>query len=75
MRERNITALALVALETIADDDVFRRVEGLTVYPFEMPRGCVAGYFPELNALLPLDHHDEISATPAAKSIPVRVVA
>ncbi|MDE2319157.1 MAG: FdhF/YdeP family oxidoreductase [Rhodospirillales bacterium] len=75
MHERNIAAQALVALETIANDDVFRRVEGLTVYPFEMPRGCVAGYFPELNALLPLDHKDEISATPAAKSIPVRVVA
>ncbi|MBU6419491.1 MAG: hypothetical protein KGQ79_07155 [Proteobacteria bacterium] len=51
-----------------------RRVEGLTVYPFAMPHGCVAGYFPELNPLLPLDYQDEISATPAAKSIPVRVV-
>ena len=29
----------------------------------------------ELNPLLPLDHYDEISGTPAAKSIPIRVGA
>jgi formate dehydrogenase major subunit len=40
-----------------------------------MPRGSVAGYFPELNPLLPLAHHDRTSGTPAAKSIPVRVAA
>ncbi|SPL62680.1 Putative formate dehydrogenase oxidoreductase protein [Ochrobactrum soli] len=39
-----------------------------------MPRGAVAGYYPELNPLLPLYYYDRISGTPAAKSIPVRVV-
>jgi formate dehydrogenase major subunit len=39
-----------------------------------MPRGSVAGYYPELNPLLPLAHYDKISGTPAAKSIPVRVL-
>jgi formate dehydrogenase major subunit len=34
----------------------------------------VAGYYPELNPLLPLNHHDRITGTPAAKSIPVRVM-
>ncbi len=75
MREKNIAPRAIVALETIADDGVFRRVEGLTVYPYQMPRGSLAGYYPELNPLLPLGHHDEISGTPAAKSIPVRIMA
>ncbi len=75
MRERNIPARALVALETIADDGISRRVDGLTVYPYQMPRGSLAGYYPELNTLLPIGHHDEISGTPAAKSIPVRIVA
>jgi formate dehydrogenase major subunit len=64
-----------VALETISDDDIRRRVDGLTVLDYPMPRGAVAGYYPELNTLLPLDHYDKISGTPAAKSIPVRVVA
>jgi len=50
-------------------------VGGLTVIDYPMPRGSVAGYYPELNPLLPLEYHDKISGTPAAKSIPVRVVA
>ncbi|GAN78925.1 FdhF/YdeP family oxidoreductase [Acidocella aminolytica] len=74
MRACNIASRALVALETIANDGMARRVEGLTVYPYQMPRGSLAGYYPELNRLLPLGHHDEISGTPAAKSIPVRIV-
>jgi formate dehydrogenase major subunit len=64
-----------VALETISGDGVQRRVDGLTVLDYPMPRGSVAGYYPELNPLLPLEYHDKISGTPAAKSIPVRVVA
>ncbi|MGN6111560.1 MAG: FdhF/YdeP family oxidoreductase [Luteimonas sp.] len=66
---------ARIALETIADDGVQRRVDGLAIIDYPMPRGSVAGYFPELNPLLPLAHHDRTSGTPAAKSIPVRVVA
>ncbi|MTV12239.1 MULTISPECIES: FdhF/YdeP family oxidoreductase [Bradyrhizobium] len=64
-----------IALETISDDGVQRRVSGLKVLDYPMPRGSVAGYYPELNPLLPLDYYDKISGTPAAKSIPVRVVA
>ncbi|MBS0278251.1 MAG: FdhF/YdeP family oxidoreductase [Proteobacteria bacterium] len=64
-----------IALETISSDGINRRVDGLTVLDYPMPRGAVAGYYPELNPLLPLDYHDKISGTPAAKSIPVRVVA
>ena len=64
-----------ISLETISDDGVKRRVDGLTVLDYPMSRGAVAGYFPELNPLLPLQHFDKISGTPAAKSIPVRVVA
>ncbi|WP_026440079.1 FdhF/YdeP family oxidoreductase [Acidocella facilis] len=74
MRDYGIAPQAIVGLETIADDGVERRVMGLTVYPYQMPRGSLAGYYPELNPLLPIGHHDEISGTPAAKSIPVRIV-
>ncbi|WHU02909.1 FdhF/YdeP family oxidoreductase [Sphingomonas sp. NIBR02145] len=71
---RGLEAGAKIALETISSDGLARRVEGLTVLDYAMPRGAVAGYYPELNPLLPLDHYDRISGTPAAKSIPVRVV-
>ncbi len=72
---RGLEKEALVSLETISGDGVQRRIEGLTVLDYPMPRGALAGYYPELNPLLPLDYYDRISGTPAAKSIPVRVRA
>ena len=73
--DRGLEAGARVALETIADDGTARRVEGLTLIDYPMSRGSVAGYYPELNPLLPLAFHDRVSGCPAAKAIPVRVVA
>jgi formate dehydrogenase major subunit len=72
---RGLDKEALVSLETISGDGVQRRIEGLTVLDYPMPRGALAGYYPELNPLLPLDYYDRISGTPAAKSIPVRLRA
>jgi len=45
----------------------------LRVVAYDIPEGCIAGYYPECNPLLPLWHHEEKAKTPAAKSIPVRV--
>ena len=72
---RGLEKEAQVSLETISRDGVSRRIDGLTVLDYPMPRGALAGYYPELNPLLPLDYYDRISGTPAAKSIPVRVRA
>lgn len=72
---RGLEKEALVSLETISGDGVNRRIEGLTVLDYPMPRGALAGYYPELNPLLPLDYYDRVSGTPAAKSIPVRMQA
>jgi formate dehydrogenase major subunit len=63
-----------VSLQTVADDGVERRVDGLKVVAFDLPVGCAAGYYPECNPLLPLWHHAKESHVPAAKSIPVRIV-
>ncbi|MCR6670181.1 FdhF/YdeP family oxidoreductase [Devosia ginsengisoli] len=73
-KARGLESGQKIALETIATDGVERRIAGLTVLDYPMPRGAVAGYYPELNPLLPLDYYDRISGTPAAKSVPVRVV-
>jgi anaerobic selenocysteine-containing dehydrogenase len=64
-----------VTLTTAVDDGVERQVSGLQIVEYDIPEGCIAGYFPECNPLLPLWHHAEKSKTPAAKSIPVKVVA
>jgi len=62
-----------VALVSDAEDQVERVVGGLKVTAFDLPDGCVAGYYPELNPLIALGHHDHASKTPAAKSVPVRI--
>ena len=56
-------------------DDVERKLGGLKLVAYDLPRGTIAGYYPECNVLVPITHHDEISKTPASKSIPVRVEA
>lgn len=73
-KARGLESGQKITLETIASDGVERRISGLTVLDYPMPRGAVAGYYPELNPLLPLDYYDRTSGTPAAKSVPVRVV-
>ncbi|WP_322102664.1 FdhF/YdeP family oxidoreductase [Paraburkholderia sp. J41] len=74
MCARDIDEGDQVTLRTIADDGVLREVSGLAAKPYDIPRGCAAGYYPELNPLLPLWHYAKESKVPAAKSIPVRVV-
>jgi len=64
---------ASVTATTVVADGHPRSVAGLRVTPFDIPRGCVAGYFPECNPLVPLAHHAEGSKVPASKSIPVRL--
>ncbi len=62
-----------VDLETHADDGFARVVKGLRVVEYGIPVGNCGGYYPELNPLIPLWHHDEQAKTPAAKAIPIRV--
>jgi len=62
-----------VSLVGDGEDGHARRVDGLEIVPFELPDGTIAGYFPELNPLVPLQHHDRKSKTPAGKAVPVRI--
>jgi anaerobic selenocysteine-containing dehydrogenase len=45
----------------------FRLVE------YDIPPGCLAAYFPETNALVPIDSFAEHARTPTSKDIPVRL--
>ena len=65
----------MVSLVSDAEDGVAREVGPLKVTPFKLPDGCVGAYYPEMNPLIPLSHHDKHSKTPAAKSVPVRIRA
>jgi molybdopterin-dependent oxidoreductase alpha subunit len=64
---------AIVTASTAVDDGHTREVRGLRITGFDIPAGCVAGYYPECNPLIPLAHHAEQSKVHAAKSIPVRL--
>ncbi len=51
--------------------DVQRRAKNFRIVTYEIPRGCVAAYFPETNVLVPIDKIAEGSKTPAFKSVVV----
>lgn len=73
MAREGLTEGTQVSLIGDAGDDVHREVPGLTVTPFDLPDGCVGGYYPEMNVLVPLWYHDQASKTPASKGVPVRI--
>ncbi len=50
---------------------VVRQARGFAVIPYDLPRGCVAGYFPELNVLVPLESRARESHTPTSKAVVV----
>ena len=56
-------------------DGVARRAEDFRLVPFDMPRGSLAGYYPELNVLVPLSTYGEKSDTPTSKSVLVTLQA
>jgi len=74
MRQLNINDGEIVGLQTVYDDGIAREKPGLRVVTYDIPKGCIGAYYPECNVLIPVSHNAEGSHTPAAKSVPVRVV-
>lgn len=64
-----------VSLVCAVKDGHYRRIDGLTVTPYDLPARCVAGYYPELNPLVPLGYHEKNSQTPAYKGTPVEIAS
>jgi molybdopterin-dependent oxidoreductase alpha subunit len=64
----------VVDLVGIAEDGVERRAERFRVVAYPSARGCAAAYFPEANALVPLDSQAQESGTPTSKSVLIRLV-
>lgn len=53
------------------DDGIERLAESFRLVPYDLPRGPVAGYYPELNVLVPISSAGDESNTPTSKSVPV----
>ena len=54
--------------------DKRREVSGLKIVAYNIPKGCIATYFPECNALIPLELKARKSNTPSSKSVKVRLL-
>ncbi len=63
-----------IGLSTQADDGIAREKQGLRVFAYDIPQGCLGAYYPECNVLIPLSHYAEESKVPAGKSVPVRIM-
>ena len=50
------------------DDGRKRVAEDFRIVAYDIPRGCVAGYYPELNAVVPFNRAGDGSDTPLSKS-------
>jgi molybdopterin-dependent oxidoreductase alpha subunit len=48
-----------------------RTARRFVAVPYQIPRGCLAAYYPEANPLVPLDHVADGSNQPAYKSVEV----
>ena len=64
-----------VDLQSLCDDGVQRRATGFLLVDYDIPRGCLAAYYPETNPLVPLSSFADESRTPTSKSVPVVVTA
>lgn len=49
------------------------QLSNLRIVSYDIPRKCLASYFPEANVLIPLDSLDMRSRTPTSKSIVVKI--
>ncbi|WP_024890926.1 FdhF/YdeP family oxidoreductase [Luteimonas huabeiensis] len=60
-----------VDLESLCEDGVRRQAKRFMLVAYDIPRGCLAAYYPETNPLVPLSSFADESRTPTSKSVPV----
>ncbi|MDX1569922.1 MAG: molybdopterin dinucleotide binding domain-containing protein, partial [Xanthomonadales bacterium] len=70
LRAAQLTAGEQVDITSHFRDET-RTVRGFRLVPYDIPRGCVASYYPETNDLVPIESYAQGSMTPAYKSVEV----
>ncbi|MFB7512358.1 FdhF/YdeP family oxidoreductase [Streptomyces sp. NPDC056144] len=73
MRERGIADLGAVDITSTARDGSRRFLKGYVAVPYDIPRGCAAGYMPEMNVLCALADYSTQSDQPIMKHVKVTV--
>jgi anaerobic selenocysteine-containing dehydrogenase len=73
MRTRHIKDGGLVDITATARDGSQRFLKQYRAIEYSMPRGCAAGYMPEMNVLIAASDYSSQSNQPLMKNIKVRV--
>jgi molybdopterin-dependent oxidoreductase alpha subunit len=73
MLERGLEQFALIDITSFAKDGSARSVRGYRALRYDIPRGCAAGYMPELNVLCPIGDYSPQSDQPMMKHLVVEV--
>ncbi|TVZ84246.1 molybdopterin-dependent oxidoreductase alpha subunit [Streptomyces sp. BK340] len=73
MRERGIFEFDPVDITSTAKDGSHRHLDGYLAIPYDIPRGCAAGYMPEMNVLCALGDYSTQSDQPLMKHVKVTI--
>jgi molybdopterin-dependent oxidoreductase alpha subunit len=73
MRARGLDEFSLIDITSYAKDGSTRSVRGYRAVRYDIPRGCAAGYMPELNVLCPIGDYSAQSDQPLMKHLIVEV--
>jgi len=75
LRSRGLSEGDLIDVLGTGVNGAQKAVRRFTAVEYNIPRGVIAGYYPEFNSVVSLDQHDLKSGTPSYKGIPVRIVS
>ncbi|MER5874729.1 FdhF/YdeP family oxidoreductase [Streptomyces sp. NPDC001910] len=75
MRERGVSEFDPVDIVATAKDGTHRRLDGYLAIPYDIPRGCAAGYMPEMNVLCAIGDYSLQSDQPLMKHVKVTIEA
>lgn len=73
MRERGLARFDAVDITSTAKDGSRRGLRGYLAVPYDIPRGCAAGYMPEMNVLCALGDYSTQSDQPIMKHVKVTI--
>ncbi|MEV0112850.1 FdhF/YdeP family oxidoreductase [Streptomyces sp. NPDC050844] len=73
MRERGVEEFDPVDITSTAKDGSKRHLNGCLAIPYDIPRGCAAGYMPEMNILCALVDYSTQSDQPIMKHVKVTI--
>ncbi|MET8331488.1 FdhF/YdeP family oxidoreductase [Streptomyces sp. NPDC005181] len=73
MRERGLAEMDPVDITSTARDGSTRSLNGFLAIPYDISRGCAAGYMPEMNALCALCDYSTQSDQPIMKHVKVTI--